>query len=120
MREIIAACGYYFLSYQIPSFDARAETTFFRSLSKNYPCNGKFSVCAGEREGAAARLALDRMPRNALLRKACGEQSEDFCVATQHKSNGIFADCQKSPQDFFDSLKKRAAVKRPFSGFSMD
>ena len=30
------------------------------------------------------------MPRKALLRKACGERSEDFHTAEQWESNGIF------------------------------
>ena len=50
---------------------------------------------AGEREGAAARLAWNRMPRKALLRKACGERSEDFYAAVRRKSNGIFQAVEK-------------------------
>ena len=55
---------------------------------------------AGEREGAAARLAWDRMPRNALPRKACGQRSEDFCAAVRRESNGILEGCRKSPRTF--------------------
>ena len=55
---------------------------------------------AGEREGAAARLAWDRMPRNALPRKACGQRSEDFCAAVRRESNGILEGCRKSPWTF--------------------
>ena len=50
----------------------------------------------GELEGASARLEWDRMPRNALLRKACGEQREDFCAVLRHKSNGIFQTVKKA------------------------
>jgi len=30
------------------------------------------------------------MPRKALHRKACGEQSEDFCAAQQHENQVLF------------------------------
>ena len=55
---------------------------------------------AGEREGAAARLAWERMPRNALLCKVCGEQREDFCAVKRHKSNGILKTVKKVCKTF--------------------
>lgn len=71
----------------------RVSTETRPSLSKKLRSMAAVWIKAGEREGAAARLAWDRMPRNALLYKACGEQSEDFCAATRRKSNGIFKGC---------------------------
>ena len=49
---------------------------------------------------ATARLEWDRMPRNALLRKACGEQREDFCAVKRHKSNGILKTVKRSVRLF--------------------
>ena len=59
--------------------------------------------------GGAARLEWDRMPRNALRSKVCGEQSEDFCATSGHKSNGIFQAVKKVPV-FFDSLNAPARM----------
>ncbi len=36
----------------------------------------------------------------ALLCKASGERSEDFCAAVRRESNGIFEGCRKSPWTF--------------------
>ena len=60
----------------------------------------------GGARGGRARLEWDQMPRNVLRSKACGEQSEDFCAAVRHKSNGILRLSKKSGPDFFDSLSK--------------
>ena len=39
----------------------------------------------GELKVAQARPEWDRMPRKALLSKACGEQSEDVCSACRDR-----------------------------------
>ena len=60
----------------------------------------QISVCAGEHEGAAARLIWDRMPRNTLRCKVCGEQREDFCAGMRHKSNGILKTVKRVHRTF--------------------
>ena len=56
--------------------------------------------------GEEARLEWDRIPRKALHRKACGEQSEDFCAAQQHENQVLFQVVKEVRLDFFDNLKE--------------
>ena len=64
-------------------------------------------ICLGLGGGARGGSRPPRMGLNAsgaLLCKAPGERSEDFCAAVRHKSNGIFQAVEKV-QGLFDSLK---------------
>ena len=54
----------------------------------------------GGARGGNARREANRMPRTAMLRKACGPRSGDFHTAEQWESNGIFR-LRKSPTRLF-------------------
>ena len=53
----------------------------------------------GARGGSRPPRVESNAPE-ALLCKASGERSEDFCAAVRRESNGIFEGCRKSPRTF--------------------
>ena len=63
-------------------------------MSKNSLQKQKNCTAQGELEGAKPASNPIECPRTALLRKACGSQSEDFHTAEQWESNGI-SGCEK-------------------------
>ena len=75
------------------------------SLSKNLNLCLAAAKMQGGARGGEARLELDQMPRKALRSKACGERSEDFRAAEQHKNLALFQAVKKVQTDFFDSLR---------------
>ena len=59
-------------------------------LSKNLCRTESVSVWAGGARGGGSPPRMGSNALDALLCKASGEQSEDFCAAARRKSNGIF------------------------------
>ena len=92
----------------------------------------------GARGGSRPPRVESNAPE-ALLCKASGERSGDFCAAVRRESNGIFAGCRKSPGtfstacgpppelpagpqaqiNFLHSLKKRTPGVCPGSAFCL-
>jgi len=70
------------------------------SLSKNLNLCLAAAKMQGGARGGEARLELDQMPRKALRSKACGERSEDFRAAQQHKNLALFQAAKKSKRTF--------------------
>ena len=59
----------------------------------------RLSLGGGARGGGSPPRMGSNAPE-ALLCKASGKRSGDFCAEQRRKSNGIFAGCRKSPWTF--------------------
>ena len=57
--------------------------------SRRISCRRKILYSIGGARGGKARLESNRMPRKALLHKACGPRSGDFPAAEQRESIGM-------------------------------
>ena len=62
-------------------------------------------------EMGSARLEWDRMPRNTLRSKACGERSEDFCTAGGTKVTAFLRSCPNRAAPLFCRKTRKQFVK---------